>query len=85
MGLHSPLTILYLFSQYNDGVQLKNQYLQYITPIVGVNYKKFMFAYTYSNVTGKIKYDTGAYHQITLGFDFGCKKEKYDCNCPAIN
>ena len=72
-------------AQYVDGTQLKNQKLQYITPLVGVNYKKFMFAYTYSNVMGDIKFDTGGYHQITLGFDFGCKKERYDCNCPAIN
>lgn len=72
-------------AQYVDGAQFKNQKLQYITPLVGVNYKKFMFAYTYSNVMGDIKFDTGGYHQITLGFDFGCKKERYDCNCPAIN
>jgi type IX secretion system PorP/SprF family membrane protein len=72
-------------SQYTNGNELKNQYLQYITPIVGVNYKKFMFAYTYSQVTGKVKYATGGFHQITLGFDFGCKKERYDCNCPAVN
>jgi len=72
-------------AQYVNGTQLKDQKLQYITPLVGVNYKKFMFAYTYSNVMGDIKFDTGGYHQITLGFDFGCKKEKYDCNCPAIN
>jgi hypothetical protein len=31
--------------------------------------KKFMFAYTYSHVTGPIKFDTGGYHQITLGVD----------------
>ena len=72
-------------AQYVDKTTIKNQYLQYITPLVGVNYKKFMFAYTYSHVSGKIKYDTGGFHQITLGFDFGCKKEKYDCNCPAVN
>ncbi|MBP9792828.1 MAG: type IX secretion system membrane protein PorP/SprF [Flavobacterium sp.] len=72
-------------AQYINGTQLKNQKLQYITPLVGVNYKKFMFGYTYSNVMGDIKFDTGGFHQLTLGFDFGCKKEKYDCNCPAIN
>ncbi len=72
-------------TQYINNAKLNNQYLQYITPIVGVNYKKFMFAYTYSNVVGDIKFETGGYHQITLGFDFGCKKEKYDCNCPAVN
>ncbi|MEO8234700.1 MAG: type IX secretion system membrane protein PorP/SprF [Flavobacterium sp.] len=72
-------------AQYVNGTELKNQYLQYVTPIVGVNYKQFMFAYTYSQVTGKVKFDTGGYHQITLGYDFGCKKERYDCNCPAVN
>jgi type IX secretion system PorP/SprF family membrane protein len=72
-------------TQYQNGTELKNQYLQYITPLVGVNYKKFMFAYTYSHVTGDIKFDTGGFHQITLGFDFGCQKERYDCNCPAVN
>jgi len=72
-------------AQYLDGAKLADQKLQYITPILGVNYKKFMFAYTYSNVMGDIKFDTGGYHQITLGFDFNCKKERYDCNCPAVN
>ena len=72
-------------TQYLNAAKLENQKLQYITPILGVNYKKFMFAYTYSQVMGDIKFDTGGYHQITLGFDFGCKKDKYDCNCPAVN
>ena len=72
-------------TQYLNGSQLKNQQLQFVTPLIGVNYKKFMFAYTYSQVMGDIKFDTGGYHQITLGFDFGCKKDKYDCNCPAVN
>jgi type IX secretion system PorP/SprF family membrane protein len=62
-----------------------NQRLQYITPIVGVNYKNFMFAYTYSKVTGDIKFDNGGYHQITLGINLFCKTQRYDCKCPAIN
>jgi type IX secretion system PorP/SprF family membrane protein len=72
-------------AQYLNGNQIKNQKLQYITPIVGINYKKWMFAYTYSQVMGDIKFDTGGFHQLTLGFDFNCKKDKYDCNCPAVN
>ena len=59
--------------------------MQYFTPIIGVNYKNFMFAYTYSQVMGDVKFDTGGYHQITLGINLFCKKERYDCNCPAIN
>lgn len=61
------------------------QKLQYITPIIGVNYKNFMFAYTYSQLSGAVKFDNGGYHQITLGINLFCKPEKYECNCPAIN
>jgi hypothetical protein len=42
-------------------------------PIVGVNVKNFMFAYTHSHVTGPVQFDTGGYHQITLGVDLFCK------------
>lgn len=72
-------------AQYSAASGVASQKLQYITPIIGVNYKNFMFAYTYSQVTGDVKFDTGGYHQITLGVNLFCKKERYDCNCPAIN
>lgn len=75
-----------------DGAQFLNgsgepiaQKQQYITPILGVNYKKFMFSYTYSYLTGDVKFDTGGFHQLTFGIDLFCKREKYECNCPAIN
>lgn len=72
-------------AQYYNGSSTTTQRLQYITPILGVNYKKLMFAYTYSQIIGNAKFDNGAYHQITLGFDLFCKRERYDCECPAIN
>ncbi|GAB3717028.1 PorP/SprF family type IX secretion system membrane protein [Flavobacterium koreense] len=72
-------------AEYLDGVAIANQKLQYITPILGVNYKNYMFAYTYSQLMGDIKFDTGGFHQITLGINLFCKPEKYHCNCPAIN
>ncbi|WP_026730691.1 PorP/SprF family type IX secretion system membrane protein [Flavobacterium denitrificans] len=72
-------------AQYSTGSGVKAQKLQYFTPIIGINYNNFMFAYTYSQVMGDVKFDTGAYHQITLGINLFCKKERYDCNCPAIN
>ena len=62
-----------------------NQKLQYITPIIGVNVDNFMFAYTYSHVTGPVNFDNGGFHQITLGINLFCKPVKYECNCPAIN
>ncbi|HEY6144318.1 MAG TPA: type IX secretion system membrane protein PorP/SprF [Flavobacterium sp.] len=72
-------------AEYLDGSSVSNQKLQYITPILGVNYKQFMFAYTYSYLSGPQNFDTGGFHQITLGLDLNCKRERYHCNCPAVN
>ncbi|MBF6609514.1 MAG: type IX secretion system membrane protein PorP/SprF [Flavobacterium sp.] len=72
-------------AQFTDGNGVSEQSLQYITPFVGVNYRNFMFAYTYSAVTGAVKFDNGGFHQITLGINLFCKREKYHCDCPAIN
>ncbi|PRZ25050.1 PorP/SprF family type IX secretion system membrane protein [Flavobacterium granuli] len=72
-------------AEYSNNTGIAKQKLQYITPILGVNYKNFMVAYTYSHLTGAVKFDNGGYHQITLGINLFCKREKYDCYCPAIN
>ncbi len=72
-------------AEVQDGGSIAEQSLQYVTPIIGINYKNYMFAYTYSHVTGAVKFDNGGYHQITLGINLFCKAEKYHCNCPAIN
>ncbi len=72
-------------AQYVAGSGVLSQKLQYITPIIGVNYDKYMFAYTYSRISGDVKFDNGGFHQITLGINLFCKREKYECNCPAIN
>ena len=72
-------------AKYINGSSVSVQKLQYFTPIVGVNYNNVMFAYTYSQVVGNVKFDNGGFHQVTLGINLFCKREKYDCNCPAIN
>lgn len=72
-------------AEYVNGNTVDEQRLQYITPLVGVNYKNFMFAYTYSHLIGDVKFDNGGFHQITLGINLFCEREKYECNCPAIN
>ena len=72
-------------AQYISGSGVSSQKLQYITPILGINFGKYMFAYTYSQLSGDVKFDSGGYHQITLGMNLFCKREKYECNCPAIN
>ena len=72
-------------AKYEENGSISNQKLQYITPIVGLNFKNFMVAYTYSHLLGDVKFDGGGFHQITLGLNLFCTREKYDCNCPAIN
>ena len=72
-------------AQFTTGGAVANQRLQYVTPVLGVNFKQFMFAYTYSHLLGNVLFDQGGFHQITLGINILCKREKYDCNCPAIN
>jgi type IX secretion system PorP/SprF family membrane protein len=73
-------------AQFVEGQQsVGDQKLQYVTPIVGLNFKNYMISYTYSHLLGDVKFDAGGFHQITLGLNLFCKREKYHCNCPAIN
>ncbi|MBK9673446.1 MAG: type IX secretion system membrane protein PorP/SprF [Bacteroidetes bacterium] len=55
------------------------------SPILGINYNRFMLAYTYSHLGGNVKFDNAGFHNITLGVNLFCKPEKYHCNCPAVN
>ena len=72
-------------AEFLDGTGVSSQKLQYFTPLVGINYKNFVFAYTYSYQANSVVFNNGGFHQITLGINFGCRREKYECNCPAIN
>jgi type IX secretion system PorP/SprF family membrane protein len=72
-------------AQYVEGNTVADQNLQYVTPIIGINFKNYMFSYTYSHLLGTVKFDSGGFHQVTLGMNLFCKAEKYHCNCPAIN
>ncbi len=71
------------FSQ--DGTSIESQQLQYFTPFLGVNYKKWMVGYTYSYQANSVVLSDGGFHQITLGYDFGKRKERWNCKCPAVN
>ena len=72
-------------AEFLNGTGVSSQKLQYFTPLVGINYKNFVFAYTYSYQSNSVVFNNGGFHQITLGINFGCRREKYECNCPAIN
>ncbi|KAA1245908.1 type IX secretion system membrane protein PorP/SprF [Aquimarina sp. RZ0] len=71
------------FSQ--TGVAIESQKLQYITPFLGINYKKWMVGYTYSYQSNSVVLTNGGFHQLTLGYDFARRKERWNCHCPAVN
>lgn len=68
-----------------DGNEINGQKLQYITPLVGVTYKQFMFAYTYSYQINSIVFNSGGFHQFSIGYNFNCRKKKYSCDCPSVH
>ncbi len=73
-------------AEFIDGAEVSDQKLQYITPVIGGTYKNFMLAYTYSYLSGNVRFNSGGFHQLTLGFDFlSGRRAPYSCNCPAIN
>lgn len=72
-------------AEFLDGSGVSSQKLQYITPFLGVDYKNFVFAYTYSYQSNSVVFNNGGFHQLTLGLNFNCRKERYDCDCPAVN
>ncbi|APG61426.1 hypothetical protein LPB144_08135 [Christiangramia salexigens] len=73
-------------AEYNkNGDEIKSQQLRYITPYAGINYKRFLFGYTFSYQLNSLVLSENGFHQITLGYNFGKSRERYSCKCPAIN
>jgi len=57
---------------------------QYFSPILGLNYKNFMFSYTYTKQTNDIVLTNSGFHQLSIGFDLFCKQPRAAA-CPNIN
>ncbi|MAY22853.1 MAG: hypothetical protein CMC74_08750 [Flavobacteriaceae bacterium] len=57
-------------AEYLDGASVSNLNAQYFTPVIGVNFDKFVVAYTYSYQTGEVRFQNGGFHQLTLGYNF---------------
>ena len=72
-------------AEYTQSDAVSSQRLQQITPILGVNYNEFMFAYTYTYQSNSVVFANGGFHQLTLGYNFNCRRKSYDCRCPAVN
>ena len=56
----------------------------YFSPIVGVNFKKFMFSYTYTKQLNEILYADSGFHQISLGINLWTREPRAAA-CPNIN
>jgi len=68
-----------------NGESLANEQLRYIIPFAGIEYKKFIFGYTFSYQLNSIVLSSTGFHQISLGYNFGKSRQRYNCYCPAIN
>lgn len=62
-----------------------SEFLQYVTPFVGMEYNNFLFAYTYSQQFNQVVMSNQGFHQITLGYNFGENRGRYECYCPGVN
>ena len=58
---------------------IKEQSLQLVTPLFGIDFKDFVFSYNYSHQFGDINFGSGGFHQITIGFNF--LRGSIDCDC----
>lgn len=72
-------------AEFQTGASSSSQKLQLLSPVLGIDYNKFMFAYTYSQQFGDVKFTNGGFHQITIGYNFLDRGKEFDCNCPAVN
>ncbi|MGB0878933.1 MAG: PorP/SprF family type IX secretion system membrane protein [Polaribacter sp.] len=57
---------------------------QYISPIIGINYNKLMFSYSYTKQLNDIVLTDSGFHQISVGVDL-FTKEPRAAACPNIN
>ena len=58
--------------------------LVYITPIIGVNYNKWMFSYTYTRQINDIVLTDLGFHQVSIGVNLFTRKPRAAA-CPNIN
>ena len=57
---------------------------QYVSPIIGINYKNFMFSYTYTKQFNDIVLTNSGFHQISLGMNLWTREPRAAA-CPNIN
>lgn len=57
---------------------------KYISPILGLNFDRFMFSYTYTYQLNTIRFADEGFHQFSLGMNLRCSERRLPA-CPNIN
>ena len=57
---------------------------QFISPIIGLNYKNWMFSYTYTNQMNKVVLTNTGFHQVSVGINLWTREPRAAA-CPNIN
>ncbi|MCI2229018.1 type IX secretion system membrane protein PorP/SprF [Polaribacter sp. MSW13] len=57
---------------------------QFVSPVLGINYKNFMFSYTYTKQMNDIVLTDSGFHQVSLGINLWTRKQRAAA-CPNIN
>ena len=57
---------------------------KFVSPIIGVNFKNFMFSYTYTNQMNETVLTSSGLHQISVGLNLWTRKQR-GAACPNIS
>ena len=56
----------------------------YISPVIGINYKNYMFSYTHTKQLNQVLFAENGFHQVSLGINLWTRKTRAAA-CPNIN
>ncbi|AUC86228.1 hypothetical protein CW731_13495 [Polaribacter sp. ALD11] len=56
----------------------------YVSPVIGLNYKNFMFSYTHTKQLNEVLFAESGFHQISIGFNLWTREQRAAA-CPNIN
>lgn len=60
------------------------QNAEFITPVIGLNYKNLMFSYTYTNQINEVVLTNSGFHQVSVGINLWTREPRAAA-CPNIN
>ncbi|NVJ88739.1 MAG: type IX secretion system membrane protein PorP/SprF [Flavobacteriaceae bacterium] len=65
-----------------DATAIQNA--EFISPVLGINYKNWMFSYTYTNQINDVVLTNSGFHQVSLGINLWTREPRAAA-CPNIN